>query len=594
MGSTKSQLLSASLALSSGYGFLAICVTVYNYILYGVSGVDLVSDQSVHQRAMIDETLNFVVGRSWYLEETDFFEELVTHLGDALGVTYALCGAVASNDDRMIETVALYDHGGIVPNVQYNLDGAPCNDVVGHQFCYFANGIQEQFPEDIMLQDLNVESYAGISLWASDGKTPLGIITVLHDEPMVDEEFVRTLLQIVAVRAGAELERRMVMRQLRNSEQRFADFAVTSSDWFWETDHDLQFSFFSDQFEKLVGIPAEDLIGKTRADVGAPGASPEALAKLLDDMENQRPFRDFEHHRVLPNGDVVYVAISGVPAFDRTGAFVGYRGTGQDISHYKKIQHEVIKSRDEAQKANQAKSEFLAHMSHELRTPLNAITGFSQILASELFGPHVDHKYQEYAKDIHQAGSHLLSIINDVLDLSKIEAGESQIEASVFAVHDVLDECIKLVAGKVPEMGSRFRVDYAGHDNELLADERLFRQTILNIVSNASKFTPDDGVISVSLSVDDAHRTLVQVKDTGEGIPEGDLEKILEPFGQARANVQVAHEGTGLGLPLSSKIMEMQGGSLDIISHSGEGTTVTLTFPNAPVVQERRKELRES
>lgn len=233
----------------------------------------------------------------------------------------------------------------------------------------------------------------------------------------------------------------------------------------------------------------------------------------------------------------------------------------------------------ELQEVSRAKSEFLAHMSHELRTPLNAIAGFSEMISSQALGKIENKKYLEYAGHIRSSGQHLIEIINDVLDLSKIEAGELVLDPETFAVEGALTDAINLINFRSGRNDDAVKVIIDDGAQEIYADLRSFRQILINILSNADKYTPDDGMISVTVTRDTNRDTLVYVEDNGIGIHPDDLTRILEPFGQARKNAEVTHDGTGLGLSLSNRLMELHGGELSVASELHKGTTVTLRFP---------------
>ena len=230
-----------------------------------------------------------------------------------------------------------------------------------------------------------------------------------------------------------------------------------------------------------------------------------------------------------------------------------------------------------AEAANRSKSEFLANMSHELRTPLNAIIGFSEIMGSGLFGELGSPKYKEYASDIHASGTHLLELINDILDMSKIEAGRMTLEAQPLDLSEVVEESLRLVSG-------RAEVAKVTIENELpalptvQADKRAVKQVLLNLLSNAVKFTPAGGSIHLKGSSTDGIVTIA-VEDTGIGIPASALPKIGRPFEQVESQHSKKHKGTGLGLALSRSLVELHGGTLTIESTEGVGTTVNFTLP---------------
>jgi len=238
---------------------------------------------------------------------------------------------------------------------------------------------------------------------------------------------------------------------------------------------------------------------------------------------------------------------------------------------------------EKANAANHAKGEFLAVMSHELRTPLNAIIGFSEVLKAQLFGPLGSERYRSYAEDIFNSGNHLLAIISDILDISKAEAGKLTINSESLDGFEILDDCLRMFREKAAERGIRLAAEEPPERIWLDADPRLLRQVLINLISNAIKFTQRGGSILVSTGCDDLGRCYFRVVDSGVGIASSDLPKVLEPFVQIESAYTREHEGTGLGLPLVKKVMDLHGGTLDIESELGVGTTLTVWFPSERV-----------
>jgi len=234
-----------------------------------------------------------------------------------------------------------------------------------------------------------------------------------------------------------------------------------------------------------------------------------------------------------------------------------------------------------AEEANQSKSEFLANMSHELRTPLNAINGFSDIMKKEMFGALGDPRYKEYVSDILFSGQHLLSLINDILDMSKIEAGKMNLHVETVDVNELVQQVIRIVRGRAEENGQKLVYDTV-ETREIEADPRHVKQVLLNLITNAIKFTPEGGVVSVDVSIKSAG-VIIQVSDTGIGISPEDLERLGNPFEQVENENTRQVEGTGLGLALSKSLVELHGGNFKIESVVGEGTTVIFTLPNKPI-----------
>ena len=229
----------------------------------------------------------------------------------------------------------------------------------------------------------------------------------------------------------------------------------------------------------------------------------------------------------------------------------------------------------ELELASEHKSQFLANMSHELRTPLNAIIGFSEVLHEQMFGE-LNERQLAYVKDVLEAGRHLLSLINDVLDLAKIEAGRMELELSEVALPDVLRSAVSMHSERASRGGIELGLSTAPDEITVTADERRVRQVVFNLLSNAVKFTPADGRIDISARTTDGH-VEVAVADTGPGIAAEELETIFEQFEQASDGKQA--EGTGLGLPLSRKLVELHGGRLWVESEPGRGSTFRFTLP---------------
>jgi PAS domain S-box-containing protein len=367
-------------------------------------------------------------------------------------------------------------------------------------------------------------------------------------------------------------------RKLTENESRLADFANTASDWFWETDETLRWVYFSDRFEEVTGVPPSALIGKTRAEVGAPGATDEELARLLATMDAHEPFQAFVHHRDHPTRGRVYLSISAKPVF-RDGVFVGYRGTGTDITGLKNTEVKLREAIEQAQRANNAKSEFLAVMSHELRTPLNAILGFSDVLASPYIDSADPEKNREYAGYIRKSGEHLLSLINDLLDISMIEAGKKQLHLEDVDIRAVIDDCARAIRLRAAERDVVLDIRVEQDDIALRADSRAVRQVLLNLLSNATKFTEDKGTITLEARRE-GDSVVLAVADTGIGMSADQIATAFDPFSRAKGDSHKTERGWGLGLTISHSLVELHDGTLGIESEPGRGTTVTVSLPS--------------
>jgi signal transduction histidine kinase len=239
--------------------------------------------------------------------------------------------------------------------------------------------------------------------------------------------------------------------------------------------------------------------------------------------------------------------------------------------------HEIQDKSRQLEVANKHKSEFLANMSHELRTPLNAIIGFSEVLLERMFGE-LNEKQDDYLKDIHSSGKHLLTLINDILDLSKVEAGRMELEPSTFDLPSAISNAMTLVRERAHRHGIKLVLGADPNLGEIVADERKLKQILVNLLSNAVKFTPDGGRIDINAHRD-ADNVVIAVRDTGIGIAREDQDAVFEEFRQVGRNYTNKQEGTGLGLALTRKFVELHGGKIWLDSEPAKGSTFTFTIP---------------
>ncbi len=242
-------------------------------------------------------------------------------------------------------------------------------------------------------------------------------------------------------------------------------------------------------------------------------------------------------------------------------------------------------ARMRAEEANLAKSRFLATMSHELRTPLNAILGFSEIMRGEILGAHSNPTYKEYAKDIHESGQHLLALIDEILDISRIEAGRYELRESPVALAEIVEECHRLIRVRAEDKGLAIVEDFENGLPRVWADDRAIRQICLNLLSNAIKFTPRAGTVTLKVRRTPAGGQLLSVKDTGPGIPDIEIPRVLRSFGQGSLAHQTAEGGTGLGLPITKGLTELHDGTFELKSKLGAGTEVIVTLPGSRSMQ---------
>jgi PAS domain S-box-containing protein len=259
----------------------------------------------------------------------------------------------------------------------------------------------------------------------------------------------------------------------------------------------------------------------------------------------------------------------------------GFVTVYSDLTDRKRAEDALREAKDVAESANRTKSGILANMSHELRTPLNAIIGFSDIIRREAFGAIGEHRYIGYANDIHDSGTHLLALINDILDVSKAEAGRIELHEAVVDIGELFEACLRLVRARAEEASVELIAQPAGHLPHIQGDMLRLKQVLINLLSNAIKFTPSGGRVTLSAGYAGERYLYLKVEDTGVGMAPQDIPKALSPFGQLDSSLNRKHQGTGLGLPLSKALAELHGGRLEIVSNVGLGTAVTVYLPAA-------------
>ncbi len=375
------------------------------------------------------------------------------------------------------------------------------------------------------------------------------------------------LCALIFLLARQARRREALAGALRLSEQRFRRFAEASSDWFWEQDENLRFSYLSPAAFERSGVLAGDHIGKTRREVVTRGVSAEQWRQHQADLDARRPFRDFRFQRSMHDGTLRHISINGKPVFDDGGRFRGYAGNARDITQDILAEQRLVEAKGEAEAASQTKSDFLAVISHELRTPLNASV-----------------KYREYAGDILSAGRHLLGLINNILDMSKIEAQKMELFEEVVDIAALAASCLKIVERQAADGQVALAIDMPADLPCLQGDEMRLKQILLNLLSNAVKFTPAGGRVTLSarLTTDGAFE--IAVADNGIGMSEDEIAIALQPFRQVESALARKHEGTGLGLPLVTAFVELHGGRLSLQSVPGDGTTASVVLPAARVV----------
>ncbi len=375
----------------------------------------------------------------------------------------------------------------------------------------------------------------------------------------------------------ARLSKKLSDGALYKSERRFSTAFNSSPNMISITDiKDGRLLNVNEIWLSTLGYKREEVIGKTVFELDL-WINYQQRSELVDKINREGRIHNFEGKLKAKDGKVRDFMFSGgkIELDEGTVALL----TITDITERKQAEAALRSAKDNADLSNRAKTEFMANVSHELRTPLNAIIGFSEIMTTETLSPIGIDKYREYANDIRGAGAHLLKLINDILDVSRIEADSLPLFEDTVDVKQVITSCQRLVQGRAESAGLELRIEIPDTLPAMLADERRLKQVFINLLSNAIKFTPKGGTVTIRVSVDDDGGFLIVITDTGIGIEPENMKMVFNTFGQADSSLSRQHEGVGLGLPLSNGLVKLHGGKLTMESTPGAGTTIKISFP---------------
>ena len=373
-------------------------------------------------------------------------------------------------------------------------------------------------------------------------------------------------------------------RQLDARQRQFRDIAQISSDWFWERDLSGRFTFFSERFEAVTGFSAADIIARSLAEREAmpifADEAEEAVAAVRRALSEGRSFRDAVCSFKRPDGSLAWWRISGIPVFGADGVtLIGFRGTGTDVTEAKRAEAALLEAKYQAELANSAKTQFLATMSHELRTPLHAVIGFAELMESQSLGPLGNGQYLEYCRDIRESGQQLLRLVTAILDMSQIEADRVVLNEGEVDAGSLIAVAARMMRGQAASHGLQIGVEAPAAPITLIGDERRLLQSLLNLLANAVKFTAAPGLVRISAERLANGALALRVRDSGIGMSPEVLAGIGRPFWQADGTFARKHDGVGLGLALTKRLMLLHGGALEVQSAPGAGTLVTLLLP---------------
>ncbi len=400
---------------------------------------------------------------------------------------------------------------------------------------------------------------------------PNGIILEIQGRPLPDGTGYLTTYKDITARSQAETYTDVLLQALEGAEAGIAIY--NDKDELIFSNEAMRGSNSLAPGSMRPGIKFEErmkLLIESKAIVGIEGREDEWLQLRME--KHQNPSDPIEIERRDGSSLLVNdIAVSN-----------GYRvSVGTDITELKRTQAAVIRAKEEAELANRTKTEFLANMSHELRTPLNSIIGFSELLIATDFNSLGENRMNEYLGDINRSGRHLLRLISDILDISKVEVGELRLHEEALSLAQLTEESVRMISERARRAGASILIENTAPNVMLLGDETRVKQIMLNLLTNAIKFTDADGTISVNWRIcgDDTGRLCMSITDDGTGMTPENIRVAMEPFGQVANSMTRNHEGTGLGLPLSRRLAELHSATLEIDSIMGKGTTVNVAFP---------------
>ncbi len=385
-------------------------------------------------------------------------------------------------------------------------------------------------------------------------------------------------------------ERRRAERALAETEKKYRTIVENAAGGIYQVAADGQILSANPSLARILGFNGYSDLVRGIPDIAKIYVDPRDRLRYERDLENFGYIRNHEAKIKRTDGTEVWVSENARTVKDDDGKILYYEGSIEDITQRKEAEKGLYEAKLQSDLANRAKSEFLANMSHELRTPLNAIIGFSEIIHNQAMGPVGMPAYADYAGDINDSGKRLLTIINDILDISRIEAGGRTLNETLFQMNRTVATCVSLLGSKA-EAG-RVTVINNLHDDmpKIIGEELAFKQMIMNVVSNAVKFTPPDGRVTIDCDYAGPGNDLrLSITDTGIGMDEKEIEVAMSPFGQVESAFSRSNSGTGLGLTLVHALITMHEGRFELVSRKGVGTTATLIIPARRVAQPQQK-----
>ena len=553
--------------------------------------------REVTQRVIENRQIESIIERSANLTGDDFFKNLTEQIAELFKVKYTYIGLLVENDQ--VRTKALRINGKLAKNFTYGLKGVPCQTVTNNEEARYIEHVAQQFPDDPKLQQWNAESYLGLPISSPLSGDPLAILVMIDEKPLKETTNSDYVLNIFTLRAGAELERLRAEQQIREKERQIHTITENVADVIYElvTPREAKhyFRFISRAVDDLYELTPQQVLND--ADLICDVIHEDDLdsfEKMREQMIQGEQDRAHWEGRIATarSGTDKWIILTAKTERQDNGDLVWY-GTISDITLLKDAQLRLKEAKEEAEAAARAKEDFLATMSHEIRTPLNAIVGISNLLLDHAPQP----RQVENLTALKFSSENLMTLINDILDFSKIEAGKVETEQVPFSLSVLLTSLQQAHQLQAREQHDRLTIL---HDPEevdfVVGDQVKLGQILNNLLSNALKFTKD-GQVTLSVTrerlEEDTAFVLFSVQDTGIGIPPDKLNSIFDKFTQADSSTRRHYGGTGLGLTITSKLLELMDSRIQVESEPGKGARFYFSLPLTLADEESKAALQE-
>lgn len=491
-------------------------------------------------------------------------------------------------DQASLTFTTIYHRETRIEPFDTNLAATPCEAIYTcspfSSYSSIPDDLADRFGRLSFAPGDDFRSYRGEAIFDAAGR-PFAHLAAFDNDAFTETPEGESLFRLIGHRISTVLNHRRTRDALINSEDRFRTVIDQIVDSIILHDLEGQVLEVNRAACESLGYTRDELLQKDISEI----EKSVPVEMLLDYWQNAAVDDVFSQEGVHARADGTLYPVDVRGRLVQLGGAPTVVISARNISELKKSARELRQAQHEAETASRAKSAFVANMSHELRTPLNAIIGFSDILKHESFGPIGSSRYMEYADDIHRSGTHLLGLVSNILDLSKIEAGQETLQEKRFALSPVVKDCLSLLSEKAAEKKLTFRIALEDGEYFLYGDEIKIKQVLLNLATNAVKFSFPDGVVHISAQIGSDGGLEIAVSDSGPGIEPDRIELAFESFQRLDHAMENAVEGTGLGLPISRKLCELHGGTLHLESELGTGTSAIVRLPESRLVEDRRQ-----